>query len=211
MRLMIAVPTTDYLHAGFVRSLLDLMAHLNREGIKYQVCMETGTLVYLARNTLACKAVNEGFTDVLWVDSDMVFSEDIVETLSWVNKPFVCGIFQSRRPPFCSCLFSNINKSDVKRIDDYPTEPFRVAGCGFGCVLMKTEVIRAVMDRVGSQNCFMPTADHGEDLAFCKRATDCGFEIWCEPTARVGHIAHLPVYEEDHRRAVKEREEMKKC
>lgn len=211
MKLLIAIPTTDFLHAGFVKSLLDLMCHLNREGVKYEVKLETGTLVYLARNSLASYAVNEGFTHVLWIDSDMVFQEDIVETLQWCKKPFVCGVFQSRRPPFVSCLFSNINKSDVKRIDEYPTEPFRVAGCGFGLVLMETQVIRDVMDRVGQVNCFMPTADFGEDVGFCKRATDCGYEIWCEPNARVGHIAHIPVYEEDHRRAIKEREEMRKC
>jgi WXG100 family type VII secretion target len=35
---------------------------------------------------------------------------------------------------------------------------------------------------------------YGEDTAFCRRATQCGYEIWCEPTARIGHIAHVPIY-----------------
>ena len=34
----------------------------------------------------------------------------------------------------------------------------------------------------------------GEDLAFCWRANNTGAEIWCEPTARCGHIAHVPIW-----------------
>lgn len=205
-KIMIAIPTTDYIHARFIQSLLDLVSHLNRQGVRFEVCMETGTLVYLARNTLARKAVREEFTHVLWVDSDMVFQDDVIDTLKWCGKDIVAGVFQSRRPPFVSCLFESIEKGNSKRIEDYPLEPFKVAGCGFGCVFMKTEVIRAVLDKYDTA--FRPTQDHGEDLAFCQRAISCGYEIWCEPTARIGHIAHVPVYPEDHMAAMKAREEL---
>ena len=32
------------------------------------------------------------------------------------------------------------------------------------------------------------------------RADELGFEIWCEPFVRVGHIGHLTIYPEDEGR-----------
>ena len=98
-RLLIAVPCMDYIHAEFVKSLMKLTGHLQRESIRFAVEIVAGTLVYFARNKLACKAINEGFTHILFLDSDMVFDEEIVETLTFCGKDFVCGAFQSRRPP----------------------------------------------------------------------------------------------------------------
>ena len=62
MKLLIAIPTTDFMHADFVNSLIKLTAHLQREGIAHHVELVAGTLVYLARNKLACKAINEGLS-----------------------------------------------------------------------------------------------------------------------------------------------------
>lgn len=202
--LLIAIPTTDYIHARFIQSLLDLTRHLTQEGIRHEIALESGTLVYLARNRLANRAVNNHFSHILWIDSDMVFSEDIVETLQFCGKDMVCGVFQSRRPPFYSCVFKDIRLESLERYRTYPSKPFRVAGCGFGCVLMKTSIVRTVIDKYGKP--FTPTEDYGEDLAFCRRAVSIGTEIWCDPSARVGHIAHVPVYPEDHEAALQARE-----
>ena len=190
--LLIAVPTTDYLHAGFVKSLMDLSFRLHRDGVAHEIALEAGTLVYLARNRLANKAINEGFDRVLWLDSDMVFQPDIVDALEFCEKPFVCGAFQSRRPPYSSCVFKDIRLKSLERVKEYGLRPFQVDGCGFACVLMKTEVLDAVSRKHGK--CFTPMEDYGEDLAFCIRAKEQGYEIWCDPTARVGHIAHIPIW-----------------
>jgi GT2 family glycosyltransferase len=190
--LLIAVPTTDYLHAGFVKSLMDLSFRLHRDGVAHEIALEAGTLVYLARNRLANKAINEGFDRVLWLDSDMVFQPDIVDALEFCGKPFVCGAFQSRRPPYSSCVFKDIRLKSLERVKEYGLRPFQVDGCGFACVLMKTEVLEAVSRKHGK--CFTPMEDYGEDLAFCVRAKEQGYEIWCDPTARVGHIAHIPIW-----------------
>lgn len=193
MKLLIAVPSTDYMHADFVKSLVNLTGRLNRDGVRHQVEIRAGTLVYLARNSLACKAINEEFTHVLWLDSDMVFTENLLEDLTFCGKDFVCGAFSSRRPPYHSCVFTSLNPVD--RVKEYGTQPFKVAGCGFACVLISTEILKEVHTCYG--NCFTPTKEFGEDLAFCDRAVKTGFEIWCEPTARIGHIAHVPIYPEE--------------
>ena len=196
MRLLIAVPTTDYVHADFMRSLVDLTAELNRKKIDHKVEIQSGTLVYIARNRLANKAINEKYTHVLWLDSDMVFNSQIVDDLLFCGKEMVCGAFVSRRPPYGPCIYSSIKKYNVEKVKEFGTKPFRVDGCGFACVLTTTELLMAVNQKFGTT--FQPTDYYGEDLAFCWRVGQIGREIWCEPTVRPGHIAHVPVYADEN-------------
>ena len=193
-RLLIAIPCMDYLHASFVISLQKLTNHLQREGYNFQAEILPGTLIYFARNRMACKAINEGFTHLLFIDSDMVFDENIVETLMFSGKDFVCGAFQSRRPPYGSCIYSSLKP--VEKVKSYGMEPFKVAGCGMACTMISTEILREVQTKYG--DCFNPERiegiSFGEDLAFCWRANKTGAQIWCDPAARVGHISHIPIW-----------------
>ena len=192
IRLLIAVPTTDYVHADFVKSLARLQCELGRRRVDYDVEIQSGTLVYFARNRLANKAINENYTHVLWLDSDMVFNEQIVDDLMEVGKDMVCGAFVSRRPPYGPCIYTSIEKNKIQRVKDFGIRPFQVDGCGFAAVMTTVELLQAVNQKYGT--CFQPTDYYGEDLAFCWRVNQLGREIWCEPTVRPGHIAHVPVY-----------------
>lgn len=195
MKLLIAIPTYDYIHYQFVKCLTKLLKRLDNDGIDYEVALQGGTLVYVGRDRLTKKAIEGGFSHVLWLDSDMIFTEDLLEDLMFSGKGFVTGIAHSRRPPHVSCLFRQIWPM-VDRWDgnEYPSNPFKVGGCGFGCVLIKTDIMKAVFDKHGTA--FFPMRELGEDLAFCKRATDLKFEIWAEPSVRLGHIGHITIYPE---------------
>ena len=201
-RLLIAIPTTDYVPADFVKSLAKLQQELGRRGVAYDVEVQSGTLVYIARNRLANKAINDHYTHVLWIDSDMVFNEKIYEDLMDVGKEMVCGAFVSRRPPYGPCIYSSIEENAIEKVKNFGTRPFRVDGCGFALVLTSVELLQAVTQKFGT--CFQPTPYYGEDLAFCWRVKQLGLEIWCEPTVRPGHIAHVPVYAGQENLGVKE-------
>lgn len=193
MKLLIAIPSHDYMHMDFVKSLLALCKRLDEDGVEYDVKIHGGTLVYHGRDALATMAIEGQYTDVLWLDADMVFTDELVDDLSFSGKQMVSGIAHGRRAPHLSCLFTEIYPG-IQRFTEYPTGTFKVAGCGFGCVLMKTEILKAVKERHGT--CFFPTRELGEDLAFCQRATEMGFEIWAEPSVRLGHIGHIAIYPE---------------
>jgi len=201
-RLLIAIPTTDYIPADFVKSLAKLQQELGRRGVCYDVEVLSGTLVYIARNKLANRAINENYTHVLWIDSDMVFNEKIYDDLMDAGKEMVCGAFVSRRPPYGPCVYTSIVKDKIEKVKEFGLRPFRVDGCGFALVLTSVELLRAVTQKFGT--CFQPTEYYGEDLAFCWRVKQLGREIWCEPTVRPGHIAHVPVYAGQENLGVKE-------
>jgi hypothetical protein len=125
----------------------------------------------------------------------MIFNDSLLDDLMFSGKPFVTGIAHARRAPHVSCIFREIwPKVDRWDGHDYPVTPFRIGGCGFACVLIETDIIRNVYNKNGSA--FFPMRELGEDLAFCKRAIDMGYEIWAEPTVKLGHIGHITIYPE---------------
>ena len=42
---------------------------------------------------------------------------------------------------------------------------------------------------------FDPMEGVGEDLAFCLRARELGYKIWCDPTISLGHVGQLIINE----------------
>lgn len=199
MKLLIGVPSLDFVHVDFVKCLVDLQARLTRDGIRHDIWICSGTLAHVARDRVACKAINEGYDQVLWLDADMLFTPEIYEDLSFCGKGFVTGLAASRRPPFMLCVFKELGgeRGCVNyETEELPREPFRIAGCGFAGVLIQTEILKAVQQRY--KTCFLPEAQFGEDLAFCRRAAALGHEIWCDPSVRLGHIGHNAVWPEDH-------------
>lgn len=198
MKLLIAIPTNDYIHYEFMECLIKLVEKLKDDGIDFDVAMQGGTLVYVARDKLAFKAIDEGYTHVLWFDADMIFTEDILDDLLFAGKSFVSAIYHGRRAPHLSCIFDQIYP-DIIMYEEYPSNTFKIAGCGFGCVLIATDILKAVRLKFGT--CFFPTRELGEDLAFCQRVAECGYEMYAEPI-KLGHIGHIKVYP-DYRESYK--------
>lgn len=192
MKLMVAIPTLDYVHFNFTRCLVGLTQRLERLGIEYEICFLGGTLVYLGRDNLATEAVNKGFSHVLWLDADMVFDPDVFERLLKHEKPFVTGLYASRHAPYLATVFKSL-APECKTFDTVPKEGlFEIEACGFGIVLMETKVILDVYRKC--ELMFQPFDAHGEDIMFCKRAREAGYTLYCDPTVRAGHIGHVTVY-----------------
>ena len=196
MKLLIGIPTMDFVHVEFMKCLCALIQRLRDEKVNYTLDINSGTLVYLARERIAHRAINEEYTHVLWLDSDMIFTPNILDDLMFSGKGFVTGIYHARRKGYASCIFKSIEINKIERFDEYPSETFEIAGCGFGCVLVETEILKAVCLTKGT--CFTPLKSLGEDIAFCQRAREMGYKLYCEPSVVCGHIGHITIYPEDH-------------
>lgn len=188
MRVMVAVPCLDYIDADFVQSLVK-MNHVGEVDFQFL----TGSLVYVSRERLSQLAIAMKADYVLWLDSDMVFGPELLADLLDANVDICSGLCFRRRPPFTPVLYKTL-RYGTKPEDyvheeylDYPIDSlFEVDGAGFGAVLVKTEVLKTVFDRYG--NTFEPMRGFGEDLSFCIRARQCGYKIWCNSKAKLGHV-----------------------
>lgn len=189
MKLLIAVPCLDMIPVEFVQSMNALIRRLDRDGIDFEVRYEAGTLVYLARDSLAFYASQNCFTHVLWLDSDMVFPDNIYHELKAVNADIVTGVCRSRHGSHELCLYESFDK----RLTEVRDKPFPVKMCGFACVLTATTVLEHIGDKY-DKHPFCPTQFFGEDLQFCVRADGMGYRIMCQPSVKVGHIARSVIW-----------------
>lgn len=191
MKTLIAVPCMDQVPVAFAHSL----ATLHKVG-ECSLFMKSGSLIYAARNSLATAAIEKDVDFVFWLDSDMVFKEDtlvrMMDTLQKNDLDILTGLYFRRVPPYSPVLFDQLDmqEDDTCNFSEFTTIPdklFEVGACGFGCVLMRSDVFLDVQSRFG--NMFAPIANNGEDVAFCWRARQCGFKIWCDPTIVCGHVS----------------------
>lgn len=195
-KILIAVPCMDMVSAQFAHSLATLTSY-GVEDTQISIWFNLGSLIYTSRNEIAKRALTEGADLVMWFDSDMIFNPDtMIRMLKHIDDghDIVTGIYYRRTIPFTPVVFSKMDidekeqKSFYEEYDEIPGEPFEVAACGFGCVLMRTEIFTAVFSRFG--NMFSPIGNIGEDIAFCWRARECGYKILADPTIPLGHVGH---------------------
>lgn len=193
MRTLIAIPSMDQVPAQFAASLA-MLEKTEGTVIGFQI----GSLIYEARNELARQAIKRGADYVLWLDSDMVFQPDTFTRLYNVYKAgkgdIVSGLYFRRVAPFSPVLFDKLDIEDGRAVwtepADIPDSVFEVGGVGFGCVLMDTGVITDVMAKFGGAP-FTPFSGLGEDLSFCWRARQCGYNIVVDPEVELGHVGHV--------------------
>ena len=193
MKTLIAVPTHDYVHADFVRSLMEL-----DKPAETGFAMVTNTLIYTARNLIAQNAVKAGFDQVLWLDADMTFEHDTLIRLAedMGGRDLVTGLYFTRSEPSVPTLHKDMYWSikEDGQVDagatlyrDYPRDQiFEIAGCGFGCVMTSARLLKRMLEKFGSP--FYPLMGMGEDSTLCFRAKQDGFKLYCDSRIKCGHI-----------------------
>lgn len=200
MKTLIAIPCMDTLPVDFVKSLIYM-----HKGDNPTVYLKPNSLVYDSRNILSLYAIENNYDNVMWLDSDMVFPPDILQRLESHNMHMVTGLYVRRRDPITPVIFKTLTEpirnadgkleKNTHPYDDYPKNDFfQVAGCGFGCVLTSTKLLKDVWDHFGPA--FTPFPWAGEDLSFCYRVNTLGYQIHCDSTISCGHIG-TAIYNED--------------
>ena len=195
MKVFIAVPSMDTIPALFAQSL----ALLQRD-CEVQIGWEVGSLVYHARNNLARQALKTDADYVLWLDSDMVFAPDTLIRMLKVCKDndidFLTAVCFRRKPPYTPCLFDRLEKvekgASYTALLSVPEGLFKVGGCGFAGVLMASDVLLSVQSKFNGRM-FDPMDGFGEDVSFCWRARQCGYDIWCDSGIEFGHVGNCIV------------------
>ena len=203
MKTLIAIPCMDYIEADFIECLTALLQYPENPG-EVEVKYLKASLVYDARNQLTSYVLNKGGYDyVLWLDSDMTFSPDLLKRLmeDIEGRQAVTGLCFGRRPPFKPCIYSVLDVQQEGQMImpksetwyDYPRDQiFEVAACGFACVLMRVDVLEA-MGIYGVP--FFPVGGLGEDLTFCWRAAKLDIKFHCDSRLKIGHIMRIAVDE----------------
>ena len=194
MEALIAVPAMEMMHSLTAHSMLTL-----RLPIPSTFSFVIRASVDKARNMLAWEALDRGVERILWLDSDMIFPPDTMERLNadlddgW---DIVTGLYFTRKPPIRPLISKSLDiRKEAVSYLDYPKDTvFPVAACGFGCVMMKTDVLRQIQEPP-----FDLFPGVGEDYSFCHRANQVGAKMACDSRVKSGHIGMMVFGEQAYR------------
>lgn len=193
-KILIAIPSMDYVASGFAGSLASL-AKVGECKISF-IC---SSLIYDARNKLAAQAIESEADYILWLDSDMTFKPDtlirLLKDIEDNNLDIVSALYFRRSHPYSPVAFSKFDFVDNEAVfENYTGELsglHKVEGVGFGCLLMDAQVVFDVFGKYG--DCFSPIAKVGEDLSFLWKARQLGYETYLDCDIKCGHVGHVVV------------------
>ena len=181
----------------------DALRELERRG--YPVWRVRGySAIDAARNQMATDAVGQGFAELMWIDSDVVFDPNDVTRLREHGLPFTCGLYPKKGPRQFACEFmpggGSVRFGALGGLVE-------VRYCGFGFTHVRREVFLSVKEKLGLPVCnqrfptplvpfFEPMSvpenagrwSISEDYAFCERARQAGFSVMADTRIRLWHV-----------------------
>lgn len=170
--------------SGFFQSLLGVMGNLPPgSGLGWA----KGVNIPKACNSLVEQMLG-GPYGWLWVmGDDHTFEPDIAVRLLEHDVDVIVPHCLKRYPPWMSVVFESQDDDGYYVPADLPEESLtEIHAAGSAGMLIRRRVLETL-----ANPWFAPSPDAGglnEDLHFCQKAREAGFQLWCDPSVILGHI-----------------------
>jgi hypothetical protein len=208
-KIMIGLPTYDYkVSARLAISLASFCVQAQQHGVLIQMANISGcSVVSRVRNLIAKEFVESDCTDLMFIDSDINFDAgDIFRLMAWnidPKKGIVAGIPVARKKG--KVFISTLEHDEDGNVSMNAMGLVRAKRAATAFMLIRREVFlkmkethpewlyrdeQRVGDEIYSFFDFKSTPEGyiGEDFLFCDRARELGFEVWIDPTIKLGHM-----------------------
>ena len=212
MKIIFCLPGASY-SGRFLQCWTNLLAELPKHKISYGLSQHYLCNIYHSRTKCLGVSIERGvnqkpfdgkiFYDyILWIDSDMVFEPEDLFKLIDHDKDVVSGMYK---------MSDNINYATVEKMDEeffeqwmhYPFlnqktidqkegKLFKADYTGMGFMLVKYGVFEKM-----KYPYFYPRKQEWpqygweefvwDDVEFCLRVKEAGFDVWVDPGVRLGH------------------------
>lgn len=188
-KILIAVPTAKNIEVETFKSIYDLIVP---DGYETTFQYFFGYNIDQVRNLIADWVVR-GFDYLFSVDSDIAFAPDTLVKLLNHDVDMVSGLYIQRKPNEHTLeIYKKIPNGGTTNV---PYEEIKgrglveIAGCGFGCVLIKKKVFQ---DIPYPHFVYHSAIDHrntvSEDTDFCIKALQRGYKIFADTSILCKHI-----------------------
>jgi len=187
-KILIGIPTARNIEPDTFKAIYDLEVP---EGYETTFQFFYGYNIDQVRNLIADWVVN-GFDYLFSVDSDIAFAPDTLKKLLAHDLDAVSGLYIQRKPGLH--ILEVYEHNEHGGVTNIPYGKIKghglveIAGCGFGCVLVKAEVFKSIGY---PQFKYYSAINHkdtvSEDVDFCRKALDKGFRIWADTTIQCQH------------------------
>lgn len=188
--ILIAVPTNKYVETETMKSIYDLDVP---EGYKTELQFFYGYQVDQIRNLIADWAKNYDY--LFSVDSDIVLPRDSLRKMINADKALVSGLYIQRIPN--THTLEVYKDNGIGGTTNIPYEEIQgrglvqIAGCGFGCALIKGEVFRNMeYPHFYYKSAINHKDTVSEDIYFCAKARSLGYELYADTSIICDHIGN---------------------
>lgn len=213
-KVSLVCPIAETIPPKTFQSAIAAVAYAANKGIQFvDIGITERQLIDGARNVLAEAFLTTSTEWLFWMDADMVLPKETITDLFKVvdekGAKIVTGIYYQRRGRNLPVLWSRNETTlggqttglttDAAKNNKYAgafmfphkdkKTPFKVHAAGFGCVLVHRSVLEALEKpwfKFIDKTC-------SEDFYFFVNAQEKGFEVWAQPTLKLGHIGDAPV------------------
>lgn len=160
---------------------------------------ERGVRVDGLRNQAVRRAIEGGYSHLVFLDADMVWPVDVLDRLlAHHAKGIVSGVYFLKRWPYWPVALRN-PKPDATGVDRYEYDCAagdeqagmrREALVGMGCTIIPV----AILTRMDAPWFSYKNDGEGlpsvtEDVAFCEQAGRLHCPIWVDPSIQCGHVS----------------------
>ena len=149
-----------------------------------------------ARNFGVRKAVDGGYSHILFVDSDVVVPKQTVNHLIEDDPSYILGYYVHRPDPSKVNItklgeYNYIDMYTVAEMEKMRSEGwqhFEIHGGGAGCVLAKVDVVKEFLPRPFQWVHYDNGGVLSEDLRMCNVLSGAGYTILSDARVNCGHI-----------------------
>jgi FkbM family methyltransferase len=202
-RLCVMIPVYGSVHPWFMMSLQTLLLNLPCDMVYRPICGDS--LVSRARNRLTADFIETNCSDLLFIDSDLIFSPDHVARIFSHDVDVVGGFYAKKAPGDAEWVLNGIANAPDR---DDGLMAVRYVGTGF--MRVRRSVISAMIEKYGEdihypcdttgriEHDLWPVGVHkfadgtrrylSEDWAFCQRWLDMGGEVYADRQCVLKHI-----------------------
>ena len=179
-KVIIALPCTDsaVMRAHTAHSIG--CAIIGSEGVVIDFLLRLSCDIVSSRTWLVNEAIKKGATHILFIDSDMLFPENTLRQLLSHKKEIVGVEYNKREFPL---------KGVYEPLEEKTNKLYKAKHVGTGLLLIDLSVfskLKGAWFNFGRDS--QGALALGEDVWFCNTARDAGYDVWIDPTIKVGHI-----------------------
>lgn len=194
----ICLPCYGQIPEVFFRNFILSLYEWNVQDLKIDIIMNSDIPIDKSRCALVESAKNKKCDYVFFIDTDVLIPENALKNLIEMGKDIATGIYFTKALPHRPVLRKYEDDTFFHWEDQIlPHQKFKVGGAGMGCCLIKMSVFEKIQFPWFKFNWaeWRGIVGQGaEDLDFCKKALDAGFEIWANSDVLCGHYGAVADY-----------------
>lgn len=194
MKLLFACPSYGPIDSQALRTQRAAIMHAANHGVTWVGDVSPERMGFAdARNRVVADALTTEADAVFWCDSDVTLPADAISKLVVEQKDFITGVYTQRYAPYWP-LVARFNGDKFNWLSVLPANVVApIDGCGFGCVLTSTNLLRAIRAP------HFAFQQYSEDFDFCLKAKAAGFQLYVQTGVQCGHLPEpKPVGYADH-------------